>query len=61
MYVMYLYVNVWLQSAISGNCQHATEVQHTHTHRYETKMPERFGGYVGAYLNDGLHAKVCVL
>jgi hypothetical protein len=25
---------------------------------YETKMPERFGGYVGAYLNDGLHAKV---
>mmetsp|Transcript_23895 Transcript_23895/g.59010 ORF Transcript_23895/g.59010 Transcript_23895/m.59010 type:complete len:407 (-) Transcript_23895:98-1318(-) len=25
---------------------------------YETKMPERFGGYVGAYLNDGLHQRV---
>lgn len=24
---------------------------------YETKMPERFGGYLGAYLNDGLHAR----
>mmetsp|Transcript_15343 Transcript_15343/g.38557 ORF Transcript_15343/g.38557 Transcript_15343/m.38557 type:complete len:411 (+) Transcript_15343:161-1393(+) len=25
---------------------------------YETKMPERFGGYVGAYLNDGLHQRI---
>ena len=40
----------------------AHTVTNTDARRYETKMPERFGGYVGAYLNDGLHAKVeCVL
>jgi hypothetical protein len=26
--------------------------------RFETKMPERFGGYVGAYLDDGLHQRL---
>jgi len=25
---------------------------------YQTKMPERFGGYVGAYLDDGLHDRL---
>jgi len=25
---------------------------------YQTKMPEKFGGYVGAYIDDGLHQKI---
>jgi hypothetical protein len=25
---------------------------------YQTKMPEKFGGYVGAYIDDGLHQKL---
>ena len=28
---------------------------------YQTKMPQRFGGYVGAYIDDGLHAKLLLL
>lgn len=33
------------------------EILMTHTVFYETKMPEVFGGYVGAIVEDGLHAK----
>ena len=25
---------------------------------YQTKMPEKFGGYVGAYIDDGLHQRL---
>ena len=25
---------------------------------YQTKMPKKFGGYVGAYIDDGLHHKI---
>lgn len=25
---------------------------------YQTKMPEKFGGYAGAYIDDGLHQKI---
>jgi hypothetical protein len=25
---------------------------------YQTKLPERFGGYIGAYMDDGLHQRI---
>ena len=56
LYGWFGWTDVWLHHHIAST-QSSVQVE---TVWYQTKMPEKFGGYAGAYIDDGLHQRLLI-